>query len=127
MIVPRNLTARDNLLVLTPVLERLQEHFHYEIVRGNRSLFAIKIRKGISALYAKKPLAIGRHRLYLKGKLDIHRMEVGYKLENRIEFTGSGDEKKTPEKAKKPELSLDEVVGVSEARKFHLSILIIVE
>ena len=125
--VPRNLTARDNLLVLTPVLESLQKHFHYEIVRGNRSLFAIKIKEGVSILYAKNTLKVGLHRVYLKGKLDGTEMKSAFEAENQIEFTGSGDEKKAQEKSKKSEIPVNGVVGVSEARKFHLDIFITVE
>lgn len=125
--VPRNLTARDNILVLTPVLESLQKLFHYEIVKGNHSLFGIKVEEGISALYAKHPLNIGLHRVYLKGKLDSTKIKIPIETDNQIEFTGSGDEMKEREKSKAPEMSLNKVVGVSEARKFHLDIIITVE
>ena len=125
MTVPRNLTARDNLLVLTPVLESLQEHFQYEILRGNRSLFAIKVKEGVSILYAKKPLKVGLHRLYLKGKIDNPKFKLPVDGESQIEFTGSGDEKK--EKSKKSKMFLMDAPGVSEARKFHLDLFITVE
>ena len=127
MTVPRNVTARDNLLVLTPVLESLQKHFHYEILRGNKSRFAIKIKDGVSILYAKNPLEVGLHRLYIKGHLDNTEMKLAFDAENQIEFSGSGDEKKLPKKSKKTEMPLSDVVGVSEARKFHLDLFIAVE
>ena len=119
------MTARDNLLVLTPVLESLLEHFQYEILRGNRSLFAIKIEKGVSILYAKKPLKVGRHRLYLKGKIDNPNLKLPVDGENQIEFTGSGDEKE--EASQKSKMFLRDALGFSEARKFHLDLSIIVE
>ncbi len=125
--VPRNLTARDNLLVLTPVLESLQKHFHYEIVKGNRSLFAIRIKEGVSSLHAKKALKVGLHRVYLKGKLDSTKMKLPIDIENQIEFTGSGDEKKEQKESQKSEVPLTHVVGFSEARRFHLDLFITVE
>ena len=127
MTVPRNVTARDNLLVLTPVLESLQKHFHYEILRGNKSRFAIKIKDGVSILYAKNPLEVGLHRLYIKGHLDNTKMKLAFDAENQIEFSGSGDEKKSQKKSKETEMPLSDVVGVSEARKFHLDLFIAVE
>jgi hypothetical protein len=123
--VPRNLTARDNLLVLTPVLESLQEHFRYEILKGNRSQFAIKIHEGVTILYAKNPLKLGLHRLYLAGKIDNPKLKLPVDSENQIEFTGSGDEKK--EKSQKSQMFLRDAVGVPEARKFHLDLFITVE
>ena len=127
MTVPHNLTARDELLVLTPVLESLKVHFHYEILRGNRSLFAIKVEDGVSILYAKDRLKVGRHRVYLKGKLDTTKMESPYEAENQIEFTGSGEEQKSREKSKNSEMSINNAVGVREAKKFHLDLFITVE
>ena len=96
-------------------------------MKGNHSLFGIKVEEGISALYAKHPLNIGLHRVYLKGKLDSTKIKIPIETDNQIEFTGSGDEMKEREKSKAPEMSLNKVVGVSEARKFHLDIIITVE
>ena len=127
MTVPRNVTERDNLLVLTPVLETLQKHFHYEILRGNKSRFAIINKNGVSILHAKNPLEVGLHRVYIKGHLDNSEMKLAFEAENQIEFTGSGDEKKSREKSKESEMPLSDVVGVSDARKFHLDLFITVE
>lgn len=121
MAVPRNVSARDNLLVLTPVLESLQKHFHYKILKGDQSLFAIKIKDGLSVLHSKKPLGIGLYRVYLRGKLDNINMKIPPQVEDRIEFTGSGEMKKSEEKS---ETLPNEVVGVSEAKKFHLELFI---
>ncbi|XP_046861328.1 fibrillin-2-like isoform X2 [Xenia sp. Carnegie-2017] len=125
--IQQNATALQNLLVLTPVLESLQKKFHYEIVRGNRSLFAVKIENGLSFVFAKKTLRVGRYRLYLKGKLRNAGMSSVFASQSHIDFDGKGDVKEKVINSQRSEISLNEINGLSEARKFHLLIAINVQ
>lgn len=129
--VARNVTARDKLLEFTPVLESLQKTFHYEILRGNKNLFRIKVHKGISALHSKKPLKkhVGLHKVYLKGRTDKVKTGVPSEMINQIEFSSSGVPKKLKMDKNESIGGISEkkgnaVLGLSEAKKFHIDLFI---
>lgn len=126
MTVSRNLTVHDRLLELTPVLETLQKTFHYEILRGNKNLFKIKLHKGISALQSKKPLKnhARLHELYLKGGIVESDIDVPIEAKEEIEFSGSGVERKPWNKSELQRGKGERILGLSQAKKFHLRLFI---
>ena len=86
----------------------------------------MKLHRGISAVHSKKPLEhhARLHELYLKGEIVELDIDAPIKAKEEIEFSGSGVESKPRNNSGLQGEKGERILGLSQAKKFHLRLFI---
>ena len=121
--VPVNISSAQPILRLVPVLSEFNGTFHYTIVHGNKSLFALEEHNGVSFLHVRTRLhRKGAFPLWIKGILS----------ESKVKREDVKHEKPKTTTVKKYKKTIDtkdsgtkkHPSGYQEARKFSLNLVI---
>lgn len=121
--VPANISSAQPILRLVPVLSEFNGTFHYTIVHGNKILFALEERDGVSFLHV-------RTRLHRKGTFPL--LIKGVLSESKVKREDSKHERPKTTTAKKYKKTMDTKesgnkrhrAGYEEAKKFSLNLII---
>lgn len=121
--VPANISSAQPILRLVPVLSEFNGTFHYTIVHGNKILFALEERDGVSFLHVRTRLhRKGAFPLLIKGVLresKVKREDIKYE---RPKTTTAKKYKKTMDT--KESGTKKHPAGYEEAKKFSLNLII---